>query len=353
MVEKSAGPGPMGEMNLAVTRDDARAREVETALATSESMRRSPRMYEEAGTSAVAGHVRWNAGKSLWNGGMMAATLVLGPLTFTPGAFALFVVATAVTICLGHSLGMHRRLIHRSFDCPLWVEHVFIYLGTLVGLGGPTAMIRQHDIRDWAQRKPDCHPYLAHRAGFWRDYWWQNHCELVLDRPPSLIIEARTDNDRFYRFLDRGWKAQQLPWVVLFYLAGGLPWVVWGIAVRVTASVTGHWLIGYFAHNDGHRSWHVQGAGVQGYNVPYCGLFTMGEAHHNNHHAFPGSARLGLYEGETDPGWWVLKIMERLGLASNLKTPDLLPRRDNLVRLGASRPARGPAGHALGARNTH
>src|SRR5204863_8446758 len=82
----------------------------------------------------------------------------------------------------------------------------------------------------------------------------------------------------------------------------------------VAASVTGHWLVGYFAHNRGPRSWHIEGAGVQGYNVPWCGLITMGEAWHNNHHAFPGSARLGLGAGEADPGWWVLLVLARLGL---------------------------------------
>jgi stearoyl-CoA desaturase (delta-9 desaturase) len=112
-----------------------------------------------------------------------------------------------------------------------------------------------------------------------------------------------------------------------------MPWLVWGIAVRVAASVTGHWLVGYFAHNRGPRSWHLEGAGVQGYNVPYCGLITMGEAWHNNHHAFPASARLGLQPGETDPGWWVLLGLARLGLVSNLKTPEMLPRRPNLVAL--------------------
>ena len=122
--------------------------------------------------------------------------------------------------------------------------------------------------------------------------------------------------DRFYRFIERTWMAQQLPWAVLFFAIGGMPWLVWGIAVRVAASVTGHWLVGYFAHNRGPRSWHIEGAGVQGYNVPYCGLITMGEAWHNNHHAFPGSARLGLSKGETDPGWWVLSrsISGRAGL---------------------------------------
>jgi fatty-acid desaturase len=114
---------------------------------------------------------------------------------------------------------------------------------------------------------------------------------------------------------------------------GGMPWLVWGITVRVAASVTGHWLVGYFAHNRGPRSWHIEGAGVQGYNVPYCGLITMGEAWHNNHHAFPSSARLGLRDGETDPGWWVLRTLQWAGLVWGVKTPEMLPHRANLVPL--------------------
>jgi len=191
-------------------------------------------------------------------------------------------------------------------------------------------MIRQHDIRDWAQRKAACHPYLAHRAPILRDAFWQLHCELKLVRPPRLVLERRVDEDRFYGFLERTWMAQQLPWAALFFAIGGMPWVVWGIAVRVAASVTGHWLVGYFAHNRGPRSWHIEGAGVQGYNVPYCGLITMGEAWHNNHHAFPGSACLGVRDGEWDPGWWVLCALRQAGLVWDAKTPELLPHRPDL-----------------------
>jgi stearoyl-CoA desaturase (delta-9 desaturase) len=72
---------------------------------------------------------------------------------------------------------------------------------------------------------------------------------------------------------------------------------------------------------------------VQGYNVPWCGLVTMGEAWHNNHHAFPGSARLGLHDGESDPGWWVLRLLQRAGLVWGVKTPEMLPDRPNLVAL--------------------
>jgi stearoyl-CoA desaturase (delta-9 desaturase) len=194
-------------------------------------------------------------------------------------------------------------------------------------------MIRQHDIRDWAQRKASCHPYLAHHSPILRDCFWQLHCELCLAHPPQLVLERRVADDQFYRFIDRTWRLQQLPWAALFFALGGMPWVVWGIAVRVAASLTGHWLVGYFAHNRGPRSWHINGAGVQGYNVPGCGLITMGEAWHNNHHAFPGSARLGIKEGEWDPGWWVLMALNHVGLVWGVKTPDHLPHRPNLVAL--------------------
>jgi stearoyl-CoA desaturase (delta-9 desaturase) len=146
-------------------------------------------------------------------------------------------------------------------------------------------------------------------------------------------MERRVRDDHFYQFVDHTWMAQQLPWALLFFWLGGLPFVIWGIALRVALSVTGHWLVGYFAHNRGPRSWHIDGAGVQGYNVPYCGLITMGEAWHNNHHAFPGSAKLGVNQGETDPGWWVLCGLTRLGLVWNVKTPESLPHRANLVPL--------------------
>ena len=126
---------------------------------------------------------------------------------------------------------------------------------------------------------------------------------------------------------------QQLPWALAFYLIGGWGWVFWGICSRVSVSILGHWLIGHFAHNRGHRDWHVEGAAVQGYNVPFAGLLTMGESWHNNHHAFPGSARLGLEPGQWDPGWWALTLMQRLGLASDFVLPSDLPVRKELRRI--------------------
>jgi hypothetical protein len=150
----------------------------------------SQRMFSDDGTDPTEGRVRWAPAKSLWIATMTLAAIVFGPLTFAWDAFLLFVATSAVTLCFGHSVGMHRRLIHASFDCPLWLEHFCVYLGTLVGMAGPIGMVRIHDFRDWAQRQSSCHDYSCHRASFWCDAWWQLHCRLVLTHPPQFRPEA-------------------------------------------------------------------------------------------------------------------------------------------------------------------
>ncbi len=291
------------------------------------------RIVADENADPVIGRVRWTPAKSLWIGGMTAITLFAGPALLTPGAVLLFLATAAVTLCAGHSVGMHRRLIHRSFACPLWLERTCVYLGVLVGMAGPFGMIRLHDLRDWAQRQPVCHPWFAHRTGLLPDAWWQMHCDLHLSRPPLLVLEPALASDPVYRWLERTWMAQQLPWAVLFYALGGWSWVVWGICARVTVSVTGHWLVGHFAHRHGGQTWVVDGAGVQGHDIAVAGLISMGESWHNNHHAFPGSARLGLLPGQPDLGWRLIQLFERLGWAWDIVTPDRLPPRPALRRL--------------------
>ena len=74
-------------------------------------------------------------------------------------AVVVFLGTAAVTSYAGHSVGFHRRLIHRSFDCPKWLERVQVWLGTAVGMGGPLWTIRLRDSRDWARRA--CRPVPA------------------------------------------------------------------------------------------------------------------------------------------------------------------------------------------------
>ena len=254
--------------------------------------------------NACRGRVRWDPAQSLWINGCLVLFAALAPFHTTAGAVVTSLLLTYLTLLLGHSVGMHRKLIHRTYDCPRWLERTLVYLGVLVGMGGPSGLIRIHDVRDWAQRETDCHDFFSHRASFLKDAWWQLNCRFEFDAPPKLHIEAAVADDPFYRFLDRTWMLQQLPLGILLFAVGGLPWVVWGIFGRVFLSVAGHWTITYLTHNPGPGRWLVPDAGVQASNLPGFGLLTLGECWHNNHHAFPESARIGLAPASSIRAGW-------------------------------------------------
>ena len=130
---------------------------------------------------------------------------------FSWSALAVFLVTAGVTLCAGHSVGFHRRLIHRSFECPKWLERVLIWLGTAVGMGGPIWTIRLHDSRDWAQRQPDCHWFLRHGKPLLVDGFYYLNFRLRLEHPPGFDPGPGIGDDRFYLFLQRTWMLQQIP----------------------------------------------------------------------------------------------------------------------------------------------
>ncbi|MEM9970774.1 MAG: acyl-CoA desaturase [Pseudomonadota bacterium] len=291
------------------------------------------RVRPTARTSAIEGRIVVEPVKVLWLASMVAAG-VTGVVLFPRwDAAVVFLALTAITICAGHSVGMHRLLIHRSFRTPRALEYLLVWLGVLVGMAGPFGMIRAHDMRDWHQRQYDCPPHPSHGAGFWRDAWWQMCCRFELDDPPEFVIEDRVRCDPVYRVMERTWMAQQVPVALLLYAFGGWAWVLWGVCLRVAVSLIGHWMIGHFAHKGGTQDWAVDGLPVQGFNLPGFGLLTFGENWHGNHHAFPHSAKLGVLPGQSDPGYWLIAGLERLGLARDVKTPGSEPAREGLVEV--------------------
>ncbi len=276
------------------------------------------------GTNAdpCAGRVRWDPVRSIWWTAMTIGWVVGGTIWFSWSAVAVFLIACTFVLCGGHSLGMHRRFIHESFDCPAWLTALGVWLGTLVGLGGPRTMMRAHDLRDWAQRQSDCHPYLRHGRGRWHDFLWQVHGRLELDNPPHHEMSPLYRASRFMQLLQATALLQQIPVALVLLWLGGPGWVAWGVCGRVSIAIFGHWAVGWHAHNAGHhahpRNHHNHGHCTQGHNVRGFGLITFGEGYHNNHHAFPESARLGLRDDQPDPGWWVLCALRRVGLVWNI-----------------------------------
>jgi len=288
------------------------------------------RVIPLAKTDAFDGWIVTNWTKALWLGGH-GVIGILGVMMFPHwDAAAVFLALTALTVCAGHSVGMHRLLIHKSFKTHRWMLYALVWLGTLVGMAGPFGMIRAHDMRDWHQRQADCPPHPSHDAGFWRDAWWQLCCEYHLRQPPQFVIEPELAEDPVLRWIERTWMWQQLPVALILWSMGGWAWVLWGVGLRVFVSLVGHWMVGHFAHRGGSQDWRVDGVAVQGFNLRGLGLITSGENWHGNHHAFPHSAKLGVVRGQADPGFWFIAGLACLGLAWSVQLPTDQPQRAGL-----------------------
>ncbi|HXU82104.1 MAG TPA: fatty acid desaturase [Polyangia bacterium] len=281
-------------------------------------------------------NVVWDPPRSVWFGVIALIALVGAVPAFTMSAFAVFATLTGLTLCAGHSVGIHRGLIHRSYRVSPWLERLLVYLGALVGLGGPLGLVRMHQARDFQQNQPRCHDYFAHRQPWWRDYFWNLHCRFE----PAVAVGPRLDEalgrDPFLRFLERTWRWQQAPLALLFFVLGGWPFLIWGVFVRVAVGTTGYWFVNFVTHRGGHRRWHNRGAAVQGWNSLLLGAISMGEGWHNNHHAFPRSARLGLRWWELDPGWWLIAGLRAAGLATNVLVAGDASRAPSAVALRAA-----------------
>ncbi len=284
--------------------------------------------------SPYDGKVIFDKNKLIWNVPIIILALFLAPLTFSFDALFLCISLTYITLLVGHSVGMHRMMIHRSFKAPKPVERILIYIGVLVGMSGPYGIIKIHDLRDWAQRQSKCHPFFAHTENYFKDIFWQLTSTFKFTYAPKIKIESNLTEDKCYIFLEKTWKWHQLIIAIPLYFLGGWSWVVWGTLVRISLSIIGHWSITYFCHNPGKGNWDVKGASVQASNISGLGFITYGECWHNNHHAFPESAKIGLEKNQLDPSWWFIKGLYKLNLVSNIRLPrekafrtDLRPRR--------------------------
>jgi stearoyl-CoA desaturase (Delta-9 desaturase) len=140
-----------------------------------------------------------------------------------------------------------------------------------------------------------------------------------------------TPDDWLERKLYSRWPAAG---IVLFILAELALFGVAGIvmvAIHLAAQpFFAGGIINGVGHRLGYRSFEMPSTAT---NILPWGLLIAGEELHNNHHAFPSSARFAVQPWEIDIGWWWIRLFQALGLAEVRRVapqPHLLPSRSTL-----------------------
>lgn len=260
----------------------------------------------------------------------------------TPWVLA-FIVAYYLLAGLGVNLGYHRLLSHRSLKVPKWLERTLVTIG--LPAGTPVQWVGNHRYHH-AHADTEFDPHSPVHRGFWYAHvGWYLRCDNTglcvlysLAGPVRMLVDAwmrpRTNQehnslakdvaaDGWYRLLSRPG-----PYAVAMLLHCGIPalicWSCWG-----WAGIAVFWLTLAALYNLGDAIdsvSHLFGSELPGQkdasrNSLAMGLLVLGDGWHANHHRFPWSAKHGLTRGQFDWTWQVIRGLQAVGLAREIRLP--------------------------------
>jgi stearoyl-CoA desaturase (delta-9 desaturase) len=283
-------------------------------------------------------------------------TLVPAGLTVAAGAWAwggllhwqdLVILALMYLIAgLGVTVGFHRLLTHRAFRTHAWLRFALAASGS-TAVQGPViewvANHRKHHRFSDADGDPHS-PHASHAGGLGGAVRGLMHAHLGwVFSSATVANEQRYAKDLLQdgavRFVDATFPL----WVVAGLAApfglgvaltgsviGGLTGMLWGGAVRIFLLHHATFSVNSLCHYFGRQPYLT---GDESRNLAWLALPTLGEAWHNNHHAFPASARHGLRRRQLDPSALVIALLERIGLAWDVVR--IRPERELAKRLAA------------------
>lgn len=231
---------------------------------------------------------------------------------------ALFITLPLLWISgsLGIGMGYHRLLTHRGYKTPKAVEYFLTLCGTLALESGPIQWVTTHRIHHSHTDVPG-DPHTPRDGGWWSHMGWilrgtaQQHSRVTIQKyAPDLL------KDRFHVWLSRWYFLPTIVLGIALLLFGGWPLVMWGIFFRTVFGLHATWLVNSATHMWGSQRF---ATGDDSTNNLLIAVLTFGEGWHNNHHAYPRSARHGLKWYEVDLNWWGIRTLQLLGLATSVK----------------------------------
>ena len=273
--------------------------------------------------------------------GLLSAMGILWGVAFHP--LDLVLLAVLYVVCaFGTTIGFHRYFTHRGFQARTPVKAALAILGCMTMQGPLTQWVTDHR-KHHALSDQDGDPHSPHAghgdgaAAALKGFVHAHVGWLFTLKGMERGREYGRDlyEDRLVRAIDRLYPL----WVVLTlglpflvgYLVGG-SWergveaMVWGGLLRIFLYQHATFSVNSICHLFGRRAYRSRDESRNNWLVA---LLVFGEGWHNNHHAFPSSARHGLDRFQLDVSWWVIRGMEKLGLVWDVKRPgsDQLARR--------------------------
>ncbi len=257
---------------------------------------------------------------SLWGRGMSATSLAifLGFYAFTG---------------LGVTVGYHRLFTHRSFTAVKPLRWLLAIAGSMSVEGSVISWVATHRRHHaFADEFGDPHsPHLALAPGVRGVLLglWHAHMGWLFGSQQSDPQEWAPDmvNEPAMARIDRAFPHLTVATFVLPALigllvtrsfSGMLSAYLWGSLVRIFLLHHVTWSINSICHFYGKEAYKARD---ESRNVWPMSVISFGESWHNNHHAFPWSARLGLRAWQLDPGWYLIRLLAGLRMIRNVKVP--------------------------------
>lgn len=236
-------------------------------------------------------------------------------INFSWANLAAAVVLWWISGSLGIGLGYHRLLTHRGFRVPKWLEYTLSIFGTLALQSGPLTWVTTHRIHH-AFTETDRDPHSPRNGTYWAHMGWifrgkaQNQTWADMQRYcPDFA------NDPVHQAIN---KYYYVPTVIVgigLLAIGGWTMLLWGIFLRTVIGWHATWLVNSATHLWGTRRFETRD---DSRNNPLIAVITFGEGWHNNHHAYPRSARHGIKWYEFDLNWIQIYLLGKIGLATDL-----------------------------------
>lgn len=229
------------------------------------------------------------------------------------GYVAVALIFTHITIA-AVTIYLHRHQAHRALDLHPIPSHFFrfwLWMTTGMVTKDWSAIHRKHHAKCETEEDPHSPQVLGIKKVFWEGselYRKEAKNQETLDKYGHGSPDDWIERNLYSGHSRVGIVLMLIINVLLFGVAGISIWAVQMIWIPITAAG----IINGFGHYWGYRNYEPEDGST---NVSPWGILIGGEELHNNHHAFPGSAKLSSKPWEFDIGWLYIRILEILGLA--------------------------------------